>query len=59
MYPWLQSKKGLRPFSISDTLVSDEYVEQLVDSVTTNCQTQMKVVILIYIFFYLVDGKVL
>jgi hypothetical protein len=33
MHTWPQSKKkGLRSIGISDTLVSDEYVEQLMDT---------------------------
>ena len=33
MHTWPQNKKkGLRPIGISDALVSDEYVEQLVDT---------------------------
>jgi len=61
MHTWPQSKKGLRTIGISDTLVSDEHVEQLVDTddnKLSDSDESSDTDIYIYLL-YLLDGKVL
>jgi len=61
MHTWPQNKKkGLRPIGISDALVSDEYVEQLVDTddnKLSDSDESSNTDIYIYIYLlYLMDG---
>jgi len=60
MHTWPQSKKkGLRPIGISDTLVSDEYVEQLVDTDDNKLSDSVENSNTDIYLLYLLDGKVL